>query len=152
MREALFSIVGPLDDAVVIDLFSGSGALGLESLSRGARRCVFVEHDPAAARTIQQNLARLGLGTALVVRRDAISAAREESNAGRIYDLVLADPPYGSWRELEPRLARVLPALLALDGQLVVETDFRTEPELPLDLVTTRRYGSARLTVFRHPA
>jgi len=152
VREALFSIVGPLDDAVVIDLFSGSGALGLESLSRGARRCVFVERDPAAARTIEQNLESLGLGAALVVRRDAIGVAREEARAGRSYDLVLADPPYGSWRELEPRLAGVLPALLAPDGQLVVETDFRTEPELPLDLVTTRRYGSARLTVFRHPA
>lgn len=151
VREALFSIVGPLDDATVLDLFAGSGALGLEALSRGARRCVFAESDPAAARTIQANLEALGLTGALVLRRDAIAVAREEGAAGRTYDLVLVDPPYGRWDDLATRLAAVLPPVLAPDGLLVVETDARTEPELPFDLATTRRYGSARLTVFRHP-
>lgn len=151
VREALFSIVGPLDDASVLDLFAGSGSLGLEALSRGARRCVFAESDGAAARVIQQNLESLGLTGALVFRRDAVSVAREEGSAGRVYDLVLADPPYGLWDDLESRLAATLPRVLAPDGLLVVETDARNEPELPLDLVTTRRYGSARLSVFRHP-
>ncbi len=132
----------------MLDLFAGSGALGLEALSRGARRCVFVESDRSACRVIQANLDKLGLPGAVALCRDALGVAREEVAAGRRYDLVLCDPPYGEWEVLEPRLAEVLPPLLAEDGLLVVETDSRAEPTLPLDLVTSRRYGSARLTLF----
>ena len=148
VREALFNLLGPVDAALVLDLFAGSGALGLEALSRGARRCVFVESDRAASRVIRANLTKLGLTGALVLCRDALGVAREEVAAGRRYDLVLCDPPYGKWETLEARLAAVLPPLLADDGILVVETDARVEPTLPLDLVTSRRYGSARLTLF----
>ena len=66
----------------------------------------------------------------------------------RTYDLVLVDPPYEAWAELEPKLADHLPKVLAPDGLLVVETGARTEPALPLPLRTSRRYGSARLTLF----
>ena len=148
VREALFNLVGPVDDALVLDLFAGSGALGLEALSRGARRCVFAESDRAACRVIKANLDKLRLTGALVRCRDALGVAREEAAAGRRYDLVLCDPPYGEWQALEPRLAAALPAVLAAGGILVVETDARVEPTLPLDLLTTRRYGSARLTLF----
>jgi 16S rRNA (guanine966-N2)-methyltransferase len=148
-REALFTMLGPLDDAEVADLFAGSGALGLEALSRGAGRCVFVESGHAAARVIQSNLLKLGLTGAVVQKRDALAFLREEGGRGRRYDLVLCDPPYGEWERLEPDLAELLPPVLAADGVLVVETDARTEPRLPLDLVTTRRYGSARITLFR---
>jgi 16S rRNA (guanine966-N2)-methyltransferase len=147
-REALFSIVGPLEDAAVLDLFAGSGALGLEALSRGAARCAFVDRDRAACRAIRDNLASLGLAGATVLQRDAVQALREEAAAGRRYDLVLLDPPYGEWSGFEARLAASLPAVLAADALVVVETDARTVPQLPLDLETTRRYGSARLTVF----
>ena len=150
VREAAFNLIGPVEDGVVLDLFAGSGAMGLEALSRGARRCVFVESNRAACRAIETNLEKLRLPGALVVCLDAFAAARQERAGGRRYDLVLVDPPYGVWPELEERLARALPPLLAEDGLLVVETDARTEPRLPLDLVTSRRYGSARLTVFRH--
>jgi 16S rRNA (guanine966-N2)-methyltransferase len=148
VREALFNLVGPVDDASVLDLYAGSGALGLEALSRGARRCVFVDSDRAACRVIQANLEKLRLTGALVLCRDAVAVAREEGAAGRRHDLVLCDPPYGEWEALEPRLAATLPSVLADDGILVVETDARVEPTLPLDLVTSRRYGSARLTLF----
>ncbi len=148
VREALFNLVGPVDDALVLDLFAGSGALGLEALSRGARRCVFAESDRAACRVIKANLEKLGLTGALVLCRDALGAAREEAAAGRRYDLVLCDPPWGEWERVEARLAAVLPAVVTDDGIVVVETDARTEPTLPLDLVTSRRYGSARLTLF----
>jgi len=84
----------------------------------------------------------------LVLQKDVFQALREERGAGRAYDLVLADPPYGTWSELQPRLAEALPATLAPDGLLVVETSARVEPELPLTLVTSRRYGSARITLF----
>jgi 16S rRNA (guanine966-N2)-methyltransferase len=146
VREAAYNLIGPVDDAAVLDLFAGSGAMGLEALSRGARRCVFVESDRAACRVIHDNLEKLRFTGALVLQKDAFQALWEER--GRSYDLVLVDPPYGAWPDLEPRLAEVLPPLLAPDGLLVVETPSRIEPELPLELVTSRRYGSARITLF----
>lgn len=148
MREALFNLVGPVDGASVLDLYAGSGALGLEALSRGARRCTFVESDGAACAVIRRNLETLGLTGGLVLRRDALLALREEAAAGRRHELVLLDPPYERWAELEPRLAGLVPPVLAEGGMVVVETDARTEPVLPLAPVTTRRYGSARLTIF----
>jgi 16S rRNA (guanine966-N2)-methyltransferase len=148
VREALFSIVGPVEDARVLDLFAGSGALGLEALSRGAASCVFVERDRQAARVIQANLEKLRLTGAVVVTRDVVSALREERERGPRYDLVLADPPYEDWTSHETALAELLPSVLADDALVVVETSERVEPALPLDLVTTRSYGSARITVF----
>ncbi len=149
VREALFNMLGPLDGARVADLFAGSGALGLEALSRGAERCVFVESGHAAARVIQANLLKLGLTGASVQKRDALAFLREEGARGMRYDLVLCDPPYGAWEVLEAELAELLPRVLAEDAVLAVETESRTEPDLPLDRVTTRRYGSARITLFR---
>ena len=148
VREAVYNLIGPVDDAAVLDLFAGSGAMGLEALSRGARRAVFVESDRGACRVIDDNLARLELTGAVVLCKDAFQALREERDARRVYDLVIADPPYGAWPDLEPRLAEALPAVLAADGLLVVETASRVEPELPLPSVTSRRYGSARITLF----
>ena len=148
MREALFSIVGPVEGAAVVDLFAGSGALGLEALSRGAASCVFVERDREAVRVIEANLETLRLTGATVVARDVLSALRDDRARGRRYDLVLADPPYEDWQTHAKTLAELLPDVLADDALVVVETADRVEPELPLDLVTTRRYGSARVTVF----
>jgi len=149
VREAAYNLVGPVEDAAVLDLFAGSGAMGLEALSRGARRCVFVESGRDACAVIRANLEKLRLTGALVLQQDAFQALREERAAGRAYDLVLVDPPYEAWMELEQRLAEALPPALAPDGVLVVETSARVEPSLPLALVTSRRYGSARITLFR---
>jgi 16S rRNA (guanine966-N2)-methyltransferase len=148
VREALFNLVGPVDGASVLDLYAGSGALGLEALSRGARRCVFVETDGAACRAIRANLETLGLTGGLVTQRDALAVLRDERTAGRRHELLLLDPPYERGQELEPRLTELVPTVVAAAGMVVVETDARLEPTLPLDLVTTRRYGSARLTLF----
>jgi 16S rRNA (guanine966-N2)-methyltransferase len=148
VREATFSVIGPVEGAAVLDLFAGSGALGLEALSRGAASCVFVERDRDAARAIQANLEKLRLTGATIANRDVVAALRQERTRGRRYDLVLVDPPYGEWERHAPNLAELLPDVLADDGLVVVETSERVEPELPLDLVTTRRYGSARITVF----
>jgi 16S rRNA (guanine966-N2)-methyltransferase len=150
VREAAFNLIGPVDGARVLDLFAGSGAMGLEALSRGAERAVFVEADAAAARAIKRNLDKLRLTGATVLRRDAVQALAAEAQAGRTYDLVLVDPPYAMFADLQPQLARYLPPVVAADGLLVVETDARTEPELPLTLRTSRRYGAARLTLFEH--
>jgi 16S rRNA (guanine966-N2)-methyltransferase len=148
VREAAFNLIGPVDGAAVLDLFAGSGAMGLEALSRGAASVTFVESDRDACRTISRNLEQLGLTGARVDCADAVWALRREP---RTYDLVLVDPPYGQWPELEPRLAEHLARVLSPGGLLLVETGARTEPALPLAQRTSRRYGSARLTLFEHP-
>lgn len=148
MREALFSLLGPIDGVNVLDLYAGSGALGLEALSRGARHCVFVEFDRGAVAVIRANLAKLRLAEADVVTRDALGFLRGEASREPAYDLVLCDPPYDAWQKLEPRLAEALPGVLAPGGIVVVETSEKVEPQLDLDLVTSRRYGSARITLF----
>jgi 16S rRNA (guanine966-N2)-methyltransferase len=145
VREAAFNLIGPVDDATVLDLFAGSGAMGLEALSRGAASATFVESDRIACRAIQQNLEKLRLTGARVVCADAVWTVRQDPRA---YDLVLVDPPYDEWDEHAVALTKLLPAVLAENALVVVETSERVEPELPLDLVTTRRYGSARITVF----
>ena len=145
VREAAFNLIGPVEGATVLDLFAGSGAMGLEALSRGAASATFVESDRAACRTIAENLERLGLTGARITCGDALWALRQDS---RRYDVVLVDPPYEAWAELEPKLAEHLPRVLEPDGVLVVETGSRTEPALPLPLRTSRRYGSARLSLF----
>lgn len=150
VREAAFNLIGPVDGATVLDLFAGSGAMGLEALSRGAARAVFVETDGDAVHAIERNLDKLRLTGASIVRRDARTALAAETSAGRTYDLVLVDPPYGDWPELERTLAPYLATVLAPDGLLVVETAARVEPSLPLPLRTTRRYGAARLSVYGH--
>ncbi len=148
VREAVFSIVGSVEDASVLDLFAGSGAMGLEALSRGAASCVFVEREREAAEVIQTNLQKLRLTGATVVSRDVAGALRDERARGHRYDLVLVDPPYEEWERHASTLSELLPDVLEDDALVVVETSDRVEPELPLDLVTTRRYGSARITVF----
>src|SRR5438046_2151050 len=138
VRENVFNLVGPVDGASVLDLYAGSGAMGLEALSRGAVRAVFVERDADAARTIERNLDKLRLrGT--IVRQDAVTALAGEAGTGRKYDLVLVDPPYDMYIDVQPQLARYLPAVLAEDGLLVVETDARVEPDLPLPQRTSRK-------------
>ena len=151
VRESIFNIVGPLDGAEVLDLYAGSGAMGLEALSRGAARVTFVERGGDAVRTIERNLDKLRL-KATVVRQDAVTALAREAGTGRKYDLVLLDPPYDMYADLQPQLARYLPAVLAEDGLVVVETDARVEPELPLTLRTSRKYGSVRVTVYEGAA
>src|SRR5438093_10354099 len=119
VREAAFNLIGPVDDASVLDLFAGSGAMGLEALSRGAGRVVFVESDSAAVRAIEQNLDRLRL-RATVLHQDATRALQAEAQGGRRYDLVLVDPPYEMYPDLQPALARTLPRVLVDGGLLVV--------------------------------
>jgi 16S rRNA (guanine966-N2)-methyltransferase len=144
VRESIFNILGPVDDARVHDLYAGSGAMGLEALSRGAASAVFVERDLDAIRAIERNLDKLRLrGT--VLRQDAIAVLAGEK---RKYDLVFVDPPYEMYTDLEPQLARYLPSAVDEGGVVVVETDKRIEPALPLDQRTSRKYGSARVTVY----
>jgi 16S rRNA (guanine966-N2)-methyltransferase len=129
----------------VLDLFAGSGALGLEALSRGAATATFVESDRDGCRTINANLEKLRL-KGIVLCQDAVRAVGSDR---RTYDLILCDPPYDFDQErLAPRLAK----LLRPDGVLVWETSGREPPPTVPGLTerTSRKYGSARLTLFEH--
>ena len=144
VREAAFNLIGPVDDAAVLDLFAGSGAMGLEALSRGAASATFVDSDRDACRTIDRNIEKLRVRGARVVQQDVLRALATDP---RTYDLILCDPPYG-WAQLE-RLAPYLAAKLAPDGLVVYETGARETPEIQgLSVRTSRTYGSARLTLF----
>jgi 16S rRNA (guanine966-N2)-methyltransferase len=144
VREAAFNLIGPVDGASVLDLFAGSGAMGLEALSRGAERATFVEADRDACRTIERNLEKLRVTGATVLCRDVFRVLAGER---RTYDLILADPPYGF--DGDARLAPYLARALAPDGLVVYETARRREPALAgLRVRTSRTYGSARLTLF----
>ena len=130
----------------MLDLFAGSGALGLEALSRGAATAVFVEADRDACRAIERNLAKLRATGAAVLCRDALRVLSTERST---YDLILCDPPYefAGDSKIAPHLTR----LLAPDGLLVYETGAKREPVLEgLNVRTSRTYGSARLTLFEH--
>jgi 16S rRNA (guanine966-N2)-methyltransferase len=143
VREALFSMLGDVSGARVLDLYAGSGALGIEALSRGARSAVFVERDARAVSAIERNLASLGLEQR-VVRQDA---ARFLARAQGTFDLVFCDPPYDSASRLAGPLAERLPALTAADARIVTESDKRSPLELPLPLLTERTYGDTRIAI-----
>jgi 16S rRNA (guanine966-N2)-methyltransferase len=145
VREALFSILGDVSGARVLDLFAGSGALGIEALSRGAASATFVERDARAAALVRRNLDSLGI-EGEVVRRDALAFLRSAEGP---YDLVLVDPPYDSASRLAGPLSELLPPLLSEDARIVTESDKRTPLLLPCPLLRERVYGDTRIAVHR---
>jgi len=141
VREALFSILGDrVRDARVLDLYAGSGALGLEALSRGASAATFVDSAPAAIRALRANLAALA-AQAEVARADALRWLRGASAAARQYDLVFLDPPYRRAGELGARLSAALVPVLAEGALVVAEADRRAPLELSIPVTDERRYG-----------
>lgn len=149
VREAVFSMLGELEGTSVLDLFAGTGALGIEALSRGAERALFVERDAAALDALERNLAALGLGEpwARVRAGDALSVLRSASRAGETYDLVFVDPPYEQARELGRELSALLPSALAPGARVVVESDRRAPAELSLAVARSKRYGDTIVTI-----
>jgi 16S rRNA (guanine966-N2)-methyltransferase len=152
VREALFSMLGPLDGLLVLDLFAGTGALGIEALSRGARRALFVERDSAALAVLAENLNTLGLvqAEAEIRRGDARVALRTARERHETYDLIFIDPPYGQALDWEATLAVALPPLLAPGTRVVVESDRRVPLGLSLAVEQQRRYGDTTITIHRH--
>jgi 16S rRNA (guanine966-N2)-methyltransferase len=149
VREALFSILGPsaIEGTDVLDLFAGSGALGIEALSRGAASATFVDKDARATATIQRNIDALALRGATVHRRDVPAWLR--TAAGRTYGLVFADPPYSSASRTAGRLSELLPPLLRETSLTVTESDKRDPLILTLPLVDERTYGDTRIAIHR---
>jgi 16S rRNA (guanine966-N2)-methyltransferase len=147
VREALFSILGArVAGAAVLDLFAGSGALGLEALSRGAARATFVDSAPAALRALRGNLEAIG-AEAEVVRGDALRWLRAASGGGRQYSLVFLDPPYRQAGGLGAALSEALPAVLAPDALVVSESDRRAPLELTIPTTDERRYGDTLIRI-----
>jgi len=148
VREALFSVLGPrVEGARVLDLFAGSGALGIEALSRGAAEATFVDAAPAAVRAIRANLAALGI-EAEVVRADARAALRTARAAARQYDLLFLDPPYRLAGRLAPDLAEAVEGVLAPGGSVVTESDRRAPLALDtVPLTDERRYGDTLIRI-----
>ncbi|HEX9482525.1 MAG TPA: 16S rRNA (guanine(966)-N(2))-methyltransferase RsmD [Solirubrobacteraceae bacterium] len=149
VREALFSMLGGLDGERVLDLFAGTGALGIEALSRGAARAVFVERDARAAAVLSENLEALAIGTdrAELRRGEALAALRAAAERDELYDLVLIDPPYGEAARLGSELVALLAPLLASDARVVTESDRRAPLGLELPIATERRYGDTSITI-----
>jgi 16S rRNA (guanine966-N2)-methyltransferase len=146
VREALFSILAAVDDARVLDLFAGSGALGIEALSRGAAQATFVDSAAAAVAVVRQNLSDLGL-QAEVLKLPALRALACTPVAEREYDLVFLDPPYRMASILGPQLSAALPPILAHGARVVVESDRRAPLELDMTLLRERQYGDTLLRV-----
>ncbi len=148
VREALFSILGPapVEGARVADVFAGSGALGIEALSRGALEAVFVDTSAAAVTAIRRNLAALGV-EAEVRRQDALAYLRSASRGARQYDLVFLDPPYRHASALGPELSTALGPVLAPAARVVVESDRRAPLEFGLELLDERRYGDTLIRI-----
>lgn len=153
VRDALFNILGATTaGASVLDLFAGTGTLGIEALYRGAERAVFVEHDPRHARAIEDRLRQEGLrGRAEVRPEDALVAVGRLGTRGDAFDLIFLDPPYGAgW--LARAIAAVTGAgLLVGSGVIVGEGHWRDRPALPEGYVLAReaRYGETVLWFIR---
>ncbi|MGA2453742.1 MAG: 16S rRNA (guanine(966)-N(2))-methyltransferase RsmD [Solirubrobacteraceae bacterium] len=163
VREALFAMLGDVEGARVLDLFAGTGALGIEALSRGAQRAVFVERDARVMKVLNGNLAALGIAPEVVElrRMDALEALHGASAREETYDLVFIDPPYGRARPAPsasvppiaerwgPQLSAILPALLSPGARVVVESDRRAPIELDVALERRKRYGDTSITIHR---
>ena len=149
VKETLFAILGErVVDATVLDLYAGSGALGIEALSRGAARAVFVERGRAALATIRQNLAATHLeARGTIVSQDVERFLARGSERGP-YRLAFLDPPYEERAILAP-LVRIVP-LLAPGGMVVVKHFWRTAVTSPpgLTAIRERRFGETTLTFF----
>ena len=152
-REALFAILADVSGARVLDLYAGSGALGIEALSRGAEQLVLVESNKAAQRAIQSNLSKLGLearASLLPMRAEASLRALERHAP---FSLLFADPPWADAQAALHLLEKLAAAsLFAPAARLVLEHAARTPPALaensPLEARDTRRWGDTAITIF----
>jgi 16S rRNA (guanine966-N2)-methyltransferase len=146
VREALFSILGDVSDLRVLDLFAGSGALGIEALSRGAGQATLVDSAAPAVAAIRRNLEALGVH-AEVVRQSAQRFVEAASRDARQYDLVFLDPPYRHGSTLGRELTSALRPILAAGARVVAESDRRSPLGLELVLIDERRYGDTLIQI-----
>jgi len=152
VKQTLFAILEPdLQGARVLDLFAGSGAAGIEALSRGAASATFVEHDSGAAKVIASNIARAGLaGPNAEVIRDDVPRWLRRVDAG-LFDIVVVDPPYDQADLLRQALEAIGP-LVVPGGRVVAKHFWRAAPPEAVGLLASerdRRFGETALTFYR---
>lgn len=149
-REALFAMLADVEGARVLDCFAGSGALGLEALSRGAAVCTFVERDRGAVAALRANVEALDVAGRCTVRAtDVRRSLRADAAAGRQYDLFLIDPPYRMLMDVLPALDRLLGDLAPPGARLALESAAGDEPVVRgFQLDRRRRAGAASLSLF----
>ena len=161
IREAIFNIIaGRVADARVLDLFAGTGAFGIEALSRGARECVFVENNRSCVAAIRENLEKTGFtGQGVVVVAGALCFPHDDAQPGEPFDIIFLDPPYRLSHNSEPssRIARLMerlgtPRVLAADGLVILEhaSGAKVPDEFgSLRCSDRRNYGSTEVSFFR---
>ena len=148
LRETLFNILAPhIESAKVLDGFAGTGAIGIEALSRGARHVTFVERDRRAASLIAANLARCGVEEGYTIECGDVASVLRRAPAGAAFDLILLDPPYDADPDTVTRALAASADRLAPDGWLVLERARRREPALPLSLERVRDASSGDSTL-----
>jgi 16S rRNA (guanine966-N2)-methyltransferase len=147
VREALFAILGSVEGAGVLDLFAGSGALAIESLSRGAAAATLVDRSGSSVAAIRRNLDALDLD-AEVHREDVRAFLRRTRRDGRQYDLVFVDPPYRRAAGLAKTLSTAITPVLSEDARVVAESDHREPLELGLAMIDQRRYGDTLINFY----
>jgi 16S rRNA (guanine(966)-N(2))-methyltransferase RsmD len=152
VREALFSMLGPIYDARVLDLCCGCGSLGIEALSRGADTAVFVDDAVVAAESARTNIATFGLtDRAQVLELDALRAVQRLRDAGDRFDVIFIDAPYSKAPAVVAKLDSLLPELLEPGARVVLEGDRRNPPELSLELDRERSYRDVLVRLYDAP-
>jgi 16S rRNA (guanine966-N2)-methyltransferase len=143
VREAIFSILGDVSGARVLDLYCGTGALGIEAISRGAASATLVDRGARAAR---RNVEQLGIGDRVEVVRADVTRFLRRAEPGS-FDLVLCDPPYRLADRLAPELDQAIRRCLAKGARVIVESALDRPIEFDLPLITERRYGDTLVRV-----
>jgi 16S rRNA (guanine966-N2)-methyltransferase len=146
LRETLFNILAPrIAGARVLDGFAGTGAVGIEAVSRGAVHVTFIENDRRAAALIEQNVSLCGIQDGFAIRRGDLASVLTTLPADTVFDIIVLDPPYDS-AGLEETLDAAA-ARLAPGGLLVLEHATRREPDIPASLIRMRKVKSGDSTL-----
>jgi 16S rRNA (guanine966-N2)-methyltransferase len=143
IREAVFSMLGSVEDSRVLDLFCGTGALAIEALSRGAAQATLVDTKPEAAR---RNLESLGLNDRATALRSDVARYLRRAGPGS-FDLVLCDPPYGLAERLAAELDPLIRAVLAEGGRVIAETSPEHPLRLELPLIKEAAHGDTLIQI-----
>jgi len=151
VREALFNVLGDVGELRVLDLYAGTGAIGIEALSRGAQSLVLVDNGYKQCRVIRENLTIVGKD-AVVIRSDVIRALEKLRNDGRVFDFIFADPPYKKGMAQKTITSVFNKGLLSGSGVMAVTV--RYDEELPqrvdtYEIIFDRRYGDTRLALYK---
>jgi len=152
LRETLFNILAPrIAGARVLDGFAGTGAVGIEALSRGAAHVTFVERDRRAAALVEANLARCGVEQGYTIETGDVAAVLRRAPADAAFDLILLDPPYDADPDMVTHTLAASAERLAPGGLLVLERARRREPAIPppLERIRDVASGDSTLTLVR---